>query len=170
MSDVDRRERALQDFIDGRIHEREFRRRLGKAGGSEVSEGLEGELAAYRAVWAGLESEPPLKLSSGFARRTARAALAERRTGVAALPANPAERWAAALAAAASAVTLSAALAAAVLLLPAVGYEVAAPVRQLARAAQGVPTALWGTLGTAAVLYAVDAVWAIRISPVDGGG
>lgn len=86
------------------------------------------------------------------------------------MPANPAERWAGALAASASAVTLAAALAAAVLLLPAAGVEVAAPVRQLAGAAQSVPTALWGTLGAAAVLYVVDAAWVIRSSPADRGG
>lgn len=159
MSDVDRREQALQDFVDGRIDERELRRRLGESEGAEVSEGLEGEVAAYRAVWAGLESEPPLKLDAEFARRTARAALTEQGTAVAAGPANPTGRWAGALAAAASTVTFAVALAAAVLLLPAAGVEIGDPLRRILRATATVPTALWGTLGTAAVLYVVDAAW-----------
>lgn len=151
--------------------ERELRRRLKEAGDPGKVDGLEEELAAYRAVWAGLEIEPSLELDAGFARRTARAALAERgsavtaRTTVAAGPANPAGRWAGTLAAAASTVTLATALGAAVLVLPAAGIEVGGPLRRIVRAAATVPTALWGILGTAAALYVVDAAWAWRMHP-----
>lgn len=162
MTDFDGRDEALQAFVDGRIDERELRRRLKEAGDPGKVDGLEEELAAYRAVWADLEREPPLELDPSFARRTARAALSERRTAVGALPADLPDGRPAALAAAVSAATLVAALAAAVLLLPTVGIEVGGPLRRIVRATATVPTALWGILGTAAALYVVDAAWVRR--------
>lgn len=169
MSDVDRRERAVQDFVDGRIDERALRRRLAEAGDSEGTGTLGEELVAYRAVWSGLEREPPLELDAGFARRTARAALEERRTAVGTLSVDQPGARTGAFAAAASAATLAASLAAAVLLLRAAGIEVGGPLRRIGQAVATVPTALWGAVGTAAVLYVVDAAWTRGFTPAERG-
>lgn len=161
MSDADQREEALQSFVDGRIDERELRRRLVALGESEMADRLEEELAAYRAVWAGLEVEPPLELGPAFARRTTRAALSERRTAIGARQADLPDGRFGVLAAMVSGVTLAAALAAAVLLLPVFGIEAAGEsLERIVKAAATVPSALWGAFGTAAVLYLVDAAWA----------
>lgn len=146
------RERDLQDFLDGQIDEAELRRRLGVPTdpGAPLPE-LERELAGYRAVGRSLEREPEFRLPADFARRTARLALAERRT-------DREERLMAALLAGSSAAAAGAAAAAIALLVSASGLEVGRLMGGALASGGQVPAALGGTIGVGALLFALDRV------------
>ena len=166
MSDVDRRERAVQAHLEGRIDREELRRRFGDD--ADAPRSLDEELAAYRAVWEAAEEEPELRLGPGFARRAARRALAGREAETEAARVVAAARRAGVLAAGVSAFTVASALAAAAALLPVAGLEVGAVYGPLLSAAEAVPAALWGAAGAGAVLVAADGIWSGARSPRSG--
>lgn len=166
MTETDRRERALQAYMEGEIDRGELRRILAEAG--EAGE-PEDELAAYRSVWAGLEREPAIRLPADFARRTARAALAERKTSPSVEPAVVPDGRVGALPAAVSLASVLSALVVAALLLSTAGLEFRPLVGRIVVAAANVPSPLWGVAGSAAVLFAADWLWArdfARAGPV----
>lgn len=156
MTEADRRERALQAYVEGEIDREELRQILAEAGEAHEPED---DLAAYRAVWAGLEREPATRLPADFARRTARSALAAREGASSVQPAAVPDWRIGALPAALSVASVLAALIVGVLLLPAAGLEVEGLVARLVRAGASVPPPLWGAAGSAAVLYAADRMW-----------
>lgn len=149
--DEGRRDRLIQDHLDGRIDEDELRRRLGEGGDGE----LDRELAAYRTVWAELAEEPESRLGAGFARRVARAATTGRRP-------EGGDRVTDALLAASVLVPAAAAVAGVGVLLPAAGVEVAPLLRAAGELAARLPAGAWAAAGSAAALCAADRAWTAR--------
>lgn len=146
MSEHRRLDRAVQDFLDGRMDRDELRAVFA---GEGATDRLDEELAAYRSVWAALGQEPTSTLPPTFARTVARRAARERE---AALATDGAEILAGASATAA----LAAAVVVAALLTPRAGIDSAGVLEALLRAATSLPPAVWGSVGAGALLYALD--------------
>lgn len=149
--DESRRDRLIQEHLEGAFGEDELRRRL-RSAGERADERLGEELAAYRAVWEGLAEEPESQLTPGFAGRVARSAADARE--------HPnRDRLMEALLAAAFIVPAATAAAGFGFLLPSAGLDAGVLLQAAADAVIRIPAAVWGVAGTGAVLLALDLAW-----------
>lgn len=152
--DESRRDRLIQEHLEGAFGADELRRRL-RASGEREDERLEEELAAYRAVWEGLAEETEARLTPGFAARVARSAAAERQE-------PNRDRLMEALLVLAFVVPAAAAVTGLGFLLPSAGFDAGALLRAAADALMRVPAAVRGVVGSGAVLLALDRAWTRR--------
>lgn len=149
MSGSTDRDRLLQEHLDGGIEEEELCRRLPE--GLDPRE-VEGELAAYRAVWSFLGEPPSWRLPDGFARRTARRAVGARESRAADWILGILVGGGATGATVAAAIALAHGLAAA-------GLDPAALLWEAAGLLGHVPSALPGAAASGATLYLADRLW-----------